>query len=132
MAQPPVTRPPRPLAAPPVEAARVEVPELPVLKLDPQRSRPQSAAKIERLVIVAIDAGHGGEDPGARGRGGTHEKDVTLAIAKRLKARIDQEPEHARGAGARRRLLHPARATRVARRGACRPTSSSRSTPTRG
>ena len=44
-----------------------------------------------RLVIVAIDAGHGGEDPGARGPGGTHEKDVTLAIAKRLKSRIDRE-----------------------------------------
>ena len=45
-----------------------------------------------RLIIIAVDAGHGGEDPGARGRGGTREKDVTLAIARRLKARIDQEP----------------------------------------
>ena len=45
-----------------------------------------------RLFIVALDAGHGGEDPGARGRGGTHEKNVTLAIAKKLKARIDEEP----------------------------------------
>lgn len=49
------------------------------------------APKIERLVIVAIDAGHGGEDSGARGRRGTNEKDVTLAIARRLKQRIDQE-----------------------------------------
>jgi N-acetylmuramoyl-L-alanine amidase len=48
--------------------------------------------KVDRLVIVAIDAGHGGEDPGARGRHGTSEKTVTLAIARRLKARIDQEP----------------------------------------
>jgi N-acetylmuramoyl-L-alanine amidase len=47
---------------------------------------------VDRLVIVAIDAGHGGEDPGARGRHGTLEKDVTLAIARRLKQRIDQEP----------------------------------------
>lgn len=46
----------------------------------------------DRLVIVAIDAGHGGEDPGARGRHGTREKDVTLAIARRLKAAIDREP----------------------------------------
>jgi N-acetylmuramoyl-L-alanine amidase len=45
-----------------------------------------------RLIIVALDPGHGGEDPGARGRGGTYEKDVTLAIAKKLKSRIDQEP----------------------------------------
>jgi len=46
----------------------------------------------QRLVIVAIDAGHGGEDPGARGRGGAHEKDVTLAIARKLKDMIDREP----------------------------------------
>jgi len=45
-----------------------------------------------RFLVVAVDAGHGGEDPGASGRGGTREKDVTLAIAKKLKARIDQEP----------------------------------------
>jgi N-acetylmuramoyl-L-alanine amidase len=51
-----------------------------------------TAPKVDRLVIVAIDAGHGGEDPGARGRHGTREKNVTLAIARRLKARIDQEP----------------------------------------
>ena len=50
------------------------------------------APKVDRLVIVAIDPGHGGEDPGARGRHGTREKNVTLAIARRLKARIDQEP----------------------------------------
>jgi N-acetylmuramoyl-L-alanine amidase len=47
----------------------------------------------DRLVIVAIDAGHGGEDPGARGRHGTREKDVTLAIARRLKTAIDKEPD---------------------------------------
>src|SRR4029079_14503539 len=46
----------------------------------------------ERLIIVAVDAGHGGDDPGARGRGGTREKNVTLAISQKLKARIDQEP----------------------------------------
>ncbi len=45
-----------------------------------------------RILIVAVDAGHGGEDPGARGRRGTHEKDVTLAIARRLKAQIDDTP----------------------------------------
>jgi N-acetylmuramoyl-L-alanine amidase len=45
-----------------------------------------------RLIIIAIDAGHGGEDPGARGPRGTNEKDVTLAIARKLKERIDQEP----------------------------------------
>ncbi|MGQ0579983.1 MAG: N-acetylmuramoyl-L-alanine amidase [Betaproteobacteria bacterium] len=50
------------------------------------------AAEVLRLVTVAIDAGHGGEDPGAKGRGGTYEKHVTLEIAKRLKALIDEEP----------------------------------------
>jgi N-acetylmuramoyl-L-alanine amidase len=45
-----------------------------------------------RPVTIVIDAGHGGEDPGARGRRGTHEKHVTLAIAQRLKALVDAEP----------------------------------------
>ena len=45
-----------------------------------------------RLITVAIDAGHGGEDPGALGGNGTQEKDVTLAIARKLKERIDREP----------------------------------------
>jgi len=47
---------------------------------------------VERLITVAIDAGHGGEDSGARGANGTNEKDVTLAIAKKLKGLIDAEP----------------------------------------
>lgn len=45
-----------------------------------------------RLITIAIDAGHGGEDPGAKGANGSREKDITLAIAKRLKLRIDEEP----------------------------------------
>lgn len=45
-----------------------------------------------RILIIAIDAGHGGEDPGAHGRRGTQEKDVTLAIARKLKAQIDDTP----------------------------------------
>lgn len=45
-----------------------------------------------RDVIVAIDAGHGGNDPGAIGRGGTQEKVVVLAIARALAKRIDAEP----------------------------------------
>jgi N-acetylmuramoyl-L-alanine amidase len=47
--------------------------------------------EVLRLVTVAVDAGHGGEDPGAKGRSGTYEKHVTLAIAKKLKALIDDE-----------------------------------------
>jgi N-acetylmuramoyl-L-alanine amidase len=45
-----------------------------------------------RDIIVAIDAGHGGVDPGSIGKRGTYEKHVTLAIARRLKERIDREP----------------------------------------
>lgn len=45
-----------------------------------------------RNVIVAIDAGHGGEDPGAIGQNGTHEKNVTLAIARELQAQLNDEP----------------------------------------
>jgi len=45
-----------------------------------------------RRIVVAIDPGHGGEDPGAIGRRGTYEKNVTLAIARKLKALIDDEP----------------------------------------
>ena len=48
--------------------------------------------KVARLATIVIDPGHGGEDPGARGRGGSNEKDITLVIARRLKALIDQEP----------------------------------------
>lgn len=48
--------------------------------------------EVARLITIAIDPGHGGEDPGARGRGGTHEKNVTLSIARKVKARLDQEP----------------------------------------
>ena len=51
-----------------------------------------SKPKALRDVVVAIDAGHGGEDPGARGRGGTYEKTVVLAIARRLARLIDKEP----------------------------------------
>jgi N-acetylmuramoyl-L-alanine amidase len=58
-------------------------------------SHPRKAAQtpeVARLITVAIDAGHGGEDPGAKGHGGTYEKHVTLAIARRLKALVDAEP----------------------------------------
>jgi N-acetylmuramoyl-L-alanine amidase len=49
-------------------------------------------AAMTRMVTIAIDAGHGGEDPGAIGRHGTREKDVVLRIAQRLRERIAGEP----------------------------------------
>jgi N-acetylmuramoyl-L-alanine amidase len=48
--------------------------------------------KTDRLVIVALDPGHGGEDPGAIGPNGTREKDVVLQIALRLRDRINKQP----------------------------------------
>lgn len=47
---------------------------------------------VDRMVTITLDPGHGGEDPGAIGKGGSYEKNVTLQVAKRLKARIDAEP----------------------------------------
>ena len=55
------------------------------------RQEKSEAVDIARLVTIAIDAGHGGEDPGAIGHAGSYEKNVTLSIAQRLKARIDGE-----------------------------------------
>ena len=56
--------------------------------------RPAAAEKpiVERMVTIAIDPGHGGEDPGATGKGGTLEKDVVLAISQKLRDRIESEP----------------------------------------
>jgi len=51
-----------------------------------------SRASRPRSAVVAIDAGHGGQDPGAIGSHGTREKEVTLAIARRLAALVDKEP----------------------------------------
>lgn len=53
---------------------------------------PAAKNKTDRLVIVALDPGHGGEDPGAVGPGGTREKDVVLQIAHRLRDRINSQP----------------------------------------
>ncbi|HEX9179353.1 MAG TPA: N-acetylmuramoyl-L-alanine amidase [Burkholderiales bacterium] len=76
--------PAAPEAAPPAD--RTPAPTRPAEK--PRGGKPEPA----RRVVIAIDAGHGGEDPGARGRNGTREKDVTLAIARKLKAKVDTDP----------------------------------------
>ncbi len=51
-----------------------------------------SLPKYSRLMMIAIDAGHGGEDPGAKGAKGSLEKHVTLKVARKLKEKIDAEP----------------------------------------
>jgi N-acetylmuramoyl-L-alanine amidase len=55
----------------------------------PPKKRP---VKVDRVVTIAIDPGHGGEDPGAIGKNGNKEKHVVLAIAKRLKSNLERDP----------------------------------------
>ncbi len=60
-------------------------------------SKPKAVSAVvanrnRKKIIVAIDAGHGGNDPGAVGKKGTKEKNVALQIAKRLKKQIDRQP----------------------------------------
>ncbi len=66
----------------------------------PQPTAPQAqpaspaknGAKVTRMVTIALDPGHGGEDPGATGATGVHEKDIVLAVAKRLKGKLEELP----------------------------------------
>ena len=78
---PPASPAPAPAQAPPPETLALKPAQL-----------PKEKGSVARLATIVIDPGHGGEDPGARGRRGSNEKDVTLVIAKRLKAMIEQEP----------------------------------------
>ena len=59
---------------------------------EPERPGKGNSPAVNRLYTVVLDAGHGGEDPGAIGRRGSYEKNVTLSIARRLKRKIDAEP----------------------------------------
>jgi N-acetylmuramoyl-L-alanine amidase len=77
---------PPPAAAP--AAAPVAAPTATPVAVRPAHAPSASG----RDIIIAVDAGHGGEDPGAIGRNGTREKDVVLAIARLLAQRIDAEP----------------------------------------
>jgi N-acetylmuramoyl-L-alanine amidase len=67
-----------------------KTPERPTELATKPKSTPVPA--IKRLVTIALDPGHGGEDPGAVGKGGTREKDVVLMVAKLLEQRINDEP----------------------------------------
>jgi N-acetylmuramoyl-L-alanine amidase len=67
----------------------------PVPSQTPAPAPPPSAAmqqRIDRLVIVALDPGHGGEDPGAIGPTGLREKDVVLSVARQLRDKLDAVP----------------------------------------
>ena len=58
----------------------------------PKPPSPETIRRVERLIIVALDPGHGGEDPGAVGRSGLKEKDVVLAVALQLRDRLNAVP----------------------------------------
>lgn len=61
-------------------------------QIKPQQKKPIETKPVYRDLIVAIDAGHGGQDPGALGKRGTKEKDVVLAISRKLAKKIDATP----------------------------------------
>jgi N-acetylmuramoyl-L-alanine amidase len=84
-------------ASAPAPAARASAPTASARASAPSpapESQPSARAKreVERLTIVAIDPGHGGEDPGAIGPSGLREKDVVLAVALRLRERLNALP----------------------------------------
>lgn len=76
----------------PAVAARPTPPTPPAPAPSARPEAPTAQATRTGPLLIALDPGHGGEDPGAIGPGGTREKDVVLAIAKRLKRLIDAQP----------------------------------------
>lgn len=64
----------------------------PTINSNKSTSRPRPEMRT-RMLIIAIDAGHGGEDSGAKGYNDTYEKNVTLAIARKLKELMDETPD---------------------------------------
>ncbi|HET19479.1 MAG TPA: AMIN domain-containing protein [Chromatiales bacterium] len=82
--------------AAPANVAKTEAPAAPAPVSPPASARRPVPVKEAsrgglRDLVIAIDAGHGGKDPGAIGRNGTREKDVTLAIARKLDAMLRRE-----------------------------------------
>ncbi len=80
--------------APPVAA---EVPKTDAPKADAKpdgkpEAKPLAPPNVMRMITIALDPGHGGEDPGALGARGSREKDVVLSIAKRLKGKLEEHP----------------------------------------
>ncbi|SNX29211.1 N-acetylmuramoyl-L-alanine amidase [Polynucleobacter meluiroseus] len=72
-------------------ATKKDIPTAPVAQAIPESKPAPVASKYKRLITIAIDAGHGGEDPGAIGAMGSKEKNVVLSIAKRLGDKIENE-----------------------------------------
>jgi N-acetylmuramoyl-L-alanine amidase len=87
-AAPPATEPvaPAPARTPAPTVVTEAAPQV-----EPAPAKREPPVLTNRHLTIAIDAGHGGEDPGAHGQAGTNEKNVTLAIARRLKKLVDAE-----------------------------------------
>ena len=82
-----------PSVLPPMAAAPAPPPAPPAAQQQTPAPLPAAAqGRIDRLIVVALDPGHGGEDPGASGPSGLHEKDVVLAIALQLRDAINALP----------------------------------------
>jgi N-acetylmuramoyl-L-alanine amidase len=73
-------------------AAAASAPRPAMTARPPSPITAEERQRIDRLVIVALDPGHGGEDPGAIGPGGLREKDVVLSIALQLRDRLNAQP----------------------------------------
>lgn len=90
---PPVAPAPAPTVAPAPPAAAAKVSPLPAAPPPPAAKAVSTPAAPGRELVVAVDAGHGGEDVGAIGPRGTYEKTVVLAVARELAALIEAEPD---------------------------------------
>ena len=88
-----VDRLPSPMAPPPLAAASTPspVPFTPAPRVPAPPTKAEQE-RVDRLIIVAIDPGHGGEDPGAIGPSGLREKDVVLALARQLRDQLNAQP----------------------------------------
>ena len=84
--------PPMPAPPPPPPVIAPGPPPIRQTPAPPPEPPAMAQSRIDRLVIVAIDPGHGGEDPGAVGPSGLREKDVVLAIALQLRDRVNAVP----------------------------------------
>ncbi len=74
------------------QVARARAASAPMQTAAPRPPSPELMRKVERLIIVALDPGHGGEDPGAVGPSGLKEKTVVLAVALQLRDRLNSQP----------------------------------------
>ena len=79
------------VARAPAPAAAPAAPAPPLQTAAPQAPSPETLRKVDRLIVVVLDPGHGGEDPGAVGPSGLKEKDVVLSVALQLRDRINAQ-----------------------------------------